>query len=283
MNVDALPLRLAHLAGISCGEPLHRPGLLSTVVDAVGRQRPDAVVVAGDLTAAGYAWEYEQALAELDRLEAPRLAVPGSQDSRNVGYVHFERLVGERFVRLRIPLEESRAQRIGATGVTIVGLDSSQPDLEDGHVGREWYPWLREQCQHPDDLRIVVLHHHVVSIPGAGRDLNHVTDAGDLLPILDELKVDAVLTGHRHVPYFWGVNGMLLANAGTAATHRTRGTVPPSWNELVIDAESIKVFLHYPDGRRDLAVIRSRTSRRTVREGFHVTDAFLTSNALPVS
>lgn len=283
MSVSRYPFRLAQLASLHCGEPLYRPRLLADAIDRVNALQPDVVVVAGDLTAAGYEWEYTEAMAALDRLEAPRVVVPGNHDSKNVGYVHFERLVGDRFSRLRIPLEGERADRLGATGVTVIGLDSSQPDLDDGHVGREWYPWVREQCRDPDDVSIVALHHHVVSIPGAGRDLNHITDAGDLLPILDELGVDAVLTGHRHVPYFWGINGMLLANAGTTATERTRGNVPPSWNEVVVDAESIKVFLHYPEGRRDLAAIRSRTSRRTVREGFHVTDAFLTSNHLPVS
>jgi Icc protein len=283
MAVARLPFRIAHLASLHCGEPLYRPQLLRDAVDRVNATAPDVVVVAGDLTAAGYEWEYTEALAALDRIDAPRLVVPGNHDSRNVGYVHFERLVGARFAQVRIPLDGDRAGRLGAPGVTVIGLDSSQPDLDSGHVGREWYPWVREQCEESDDVRIVVLHHHIVSIPGAGRDLNHITDAGDLLSILDDLRVDAVLTGHRHVPYFWGINGMFIANAGTVATERTRGTVPPSWNELVVDAESIKVFLHYPDGRRDLAAIRSRTSRRLVREGFHVTDAFLTTNHLPVS
>lgn len=280
---DDLPLRIAHLASLHCGEPLFREQLLRRAVDAINGARPDVVVVAGDLTAAGYEWEYEQALEHLGRLQAPRVVVPGNHDARNVGYVLFERLVGPRFSRWRLPLDGVRGRRVDASGLTVVGLDSSEPDLDLGHIGRERYDWLREQCEHPDDVTMVVLHHHLVAIPGAGRDINHVSDSGDLLPVLDELAVDVVLTGHRHVPYFWGVNGMLLVNAGTVSTERLRGTVPPSWHELVIDAAAVKVFTHYPDGARDLSLVRSRGSRRAVREGFHVSGDFLRSNALPIS
>lgn len=283
MAIAEVPLRIVHLASIHCGEPTFRPDLMRSTVDRIAALRPDVVLVAGDLTAAGYEWEYTEALEWLDGVGAPTVIVPGNHDSRNVGYTHFERLIGPRFARWRLAFDDERAEHLGAAGLTVVALDSSQPDLDDGHVGREWYAWLREQCDAPEDLVIVMLHHHVVAIPGAGRDINHVIDAGDLLPILDEVCVDMVVTGHKHVPFFWGLNGMLVANAGTAATARLRGTVPASWNEYVVDATTIKAFLHYEDGGRELSAIRSRTSRSTVREGFHVSDAFLRSNHLPVS
>lgn len=282
MSVLASPLRIAHLASLHCGEVLFRPELLRGAVERINELAPDVVLVAGDLTAAGYAWEYDEALEWLDGIAAPRVIACGNHDSRNVGYTHFERLIGPRYSRWRVELDERRAARIGASGVTVVSLDSSQPDLDEGHVGREWYDWLRDQFDEPDDLRIVMLHHHVVSVPGAGRDLSHVIDAGDLLPILDDLDVDMVLSGHRHVPYFWGVNGMLIANAGTVSTRRLRGTIPPSWNELLVDASSIKIFLHYEGGRRELAAVRSRGSLRTVRSAFHVTQSFMERNHLPV-
>lgn len=276
------PLRFAQLASLHCGAIRYRPDLLKASVDRVNELGPDAVLVAGDLTSAGYEWEYEEALTHLDNLDAPTVIVPGNHDSKNVGYIHFERLIGPRYRTWRLELDDDRAGAVGAAGVTVIGVDSSQPDLDDGHVGREWYPWLREQAtQHPDDLHVVMLHHHLLAIPGAGRDLNHVVDAGDLLPILDEVGVDIVLTGHKHVPYFWGLNGMLLCNAGTVSTSELRGTIPPSWNELEIDRETIRVYLHYEDGERQLAAVRSRASKATVRASFHVTDDFVRSNHLP--
>ena len=69
-----------------------------------------------------------------------------------------------------------------------------------------------------------------------------------------------------------------MANSGTAATKRVRGLTPSSWNELQVDASTTKVYLHYADGRRELAVIRSRTTRAMVREAFYMTEDFLASN-----
>ena len=280
--MSAAPLRLAHLASLHCGAIRYRPDLLERAVRDVNELDADAVLVAGDLTAAGYEWEYEEALERLGQLDAPTVMVPGNHDSRNVGYIHFERLIGPRYTTWRLPFDDDRAEAVGASGLTVIGLDSSQPDLDDGHVGREWYPWLQEEARrHEDDLVVVMLHHHLLAIPGAGRDLNHVVDTGDLLPILDELAVDMVLTGHKHVPYFWGLNGILLCNAGTVSTGELRGTVPASWSELEIDAETIRVYLYADGVGRQLAAVRSRSSKAAVRSSFQVTDDFIRSNQLP--
>jgi 3',5'-cyclic AMP phosphodiesterase CpdA len=278
MTTAHLPLRIAQISDIHCGELTFQEDLMRSIVERVNRMEPDVVVVAGDLTAAGYQWEFEQAAEWLEQIEAPRVVIPGNHDSRNVGYVHFRRLFGERFSRFRMAFDSERAERIRASGFTVVAVDSSDPDLNEGHIGRERYPWIRAQFDEPDDIKVFAIHHHLVSIPGTGRERNIITDAGDLLAVLTSLDIDVILSGHKHVPFFWGLNGILVANSGTAATMRIRGLTPPSWNEIAVDASTIKVFLHYPDGRRELAVIRSRTTRAMVREAFYMTDDFLQSN-----
>ncbi|MGI8520386.1 MAG: hypothetical protein ACR2MC_07275, partial [Actinomycetota bacterium] len=90
--------------------------------------------------------------------------------------------------------------------------------------------------------------------------------------------VDVVLSGHKHVPFFWGLNGMLICNSGTAATRRVRGLTPPSWNEIRIDGSTIKSFLHYEDGRRELSLIFSLKTRTLTRDDFYLTEAFMESN-----
>lgn len=276
------PLRVAHLAALRCGDLHFDEDLAESVVEAVNAAAPEVVLVAGNLTASGYEWEYEQAVGYLERIHAPTVVVPGPADSRNVGYVHFERILGDRFRRRRIPPLADRPTGTGATPVTVLALDSSEPDLSTGRIGREWYPWIRREFAETDDLKIVLMHHPLVAVPGAGREAVVAQDAGDLLAVLSDLGTDMVLTGARHVPFFWGVNGMLLANCGTAATHRQRGTVPPSWNEFEIGPEQIRVYVHYPDGTRQPAAVRSRATRLMVREAFTVTDQFFASNHLPV-
>lgn len=282
MGLNELPYRVAHLGNLGCGGLYYRPGLLEQVIEEVNAVAPDLVVVAGDLTADGYEWEYEEARSHLERIVSPTVVVPGNRDARNVGYLHFERIFGYRFARHRQAFDGERERRLGASGVTVLGMDSSQPDLAEGHIGREWYGWIREQYRHEDDLKVFALHHHVIAIPGAGRAMNVITDAGDLLPVMNEVGVDIVLTGHKHVPFFWGLNGMFVANCGTASTRRLRGLVPPSWTELRIDGSTVKAHLHYEDGRAQLSAIRSRATRRLLREAFHITDRFYASNHVPV-
>src|SRR5207253_683579 len=80
---------------------------------------PQIVIVSGDLTTFGFKGEYAQAKAYLDRIHCEHVVViPGNHDSRNVGYVHFEQLFGER----------NRVVRVG--DVTVVAVDSTEPDLD---------------------------------------------------------------------------------------------------------------------------------------------------------
>jgi 3',5'-cyclic AMP phosphodiesterase CpdA len=274
------PLRIVQLSDIHCGEPTFDGKVMESIIEQVNVMGPDLCVVAGDLTAAGYEWEFAEAADWLDQIEAPTVVIPGNHDARNVGYLHFERYFGERFFRYRVAFPPERVEAIGAPGLTLVAVDSSEPDLNEGQIGRERYPWLRDQFDEPDDLKVFVIHHHLVAIPGTGRERNTINDAGDVLAELVRFGVDVVLSGHKHVPYFWGLSGILICNSGTATTKRLRGLTPSSWNELEVDKRSIDVYLHYEDGRRELACVRSRGTRAMLREGFYITDEFLASNHL---
>ena len=278
-SLARIPLRIAQVSDVHFGGGLSLSAeTLQEVAAAVNRIEPDVAVIAGDLTTDGYEWEYEQAAEWVELIAAPKVLIPGNHDARNVGYLHYRRFFGDPYGRYRQAFDAERAERLRATGFTVVGLDSSEPDVNEGRIGRDRYPWLREQLDEPDDIRIVTVHHHLVSIPSTGRERNIVLDAGDMLLQLVDRDVDIVLSGHKHVPFFWGLNGMLICNSGTAGTRRVRGASPPSWNELHVDASTIKVFIHYLDGRRELSVIFSRKTRTLMREAFYVTDSYRTSN-----
>jgi 3',5'-cyclic AMP phosphodiesterase CpdA len=279
--VSDIPLRIAQVSDVHVGGALSLPAeSLDAILERLRAMRPDIVVLAGDLTTDGYEWEYDEAARWVDKIEFPKIVIPGNHDSRNVGYVHFRRLFGEPYSRYRAKFDPVRAERLQATGFTIVGLDSSEPDVNEGRVGRDRYAWIREQFGESGDIRIVTVHHHLVAIPGTGRERNIILDAGDLLYTLTDLDVDLVLSGHKHVPFFWGVNGMLICNSGTAGSRRVRAGSPPSWNELHIDAATIKFFTHYLDGRRELSVIFNRKTRALTREAFFLTDDFRRSNQI---
>jgi len=241
---------IAQFSDIHCGDLRFDEHLLERVVRDINRLEPDLVVVPGDLTANGYPDELDQAYAHIQELHCPEvIVIPGNHDSRNVGYLHFVELFGERWHKREMEfgtVSESTAHK----RMRVISVDSSKPDLDDGEVGRHRYEWLSEQLGPAEDdvFKLVLIHHHLVGIPGTGRERNIVLDAGDVLEILAQHHVDIVLAGHRHVPYVWPVSGLLVVHSGTASTWRTRGAIPPSYNVITIDGENVVVEIIDSDG-----------------------------------
>jgi hypothetical protein len=67
-----------------------------------------------------------------------------------------------------------------------------------------------------------------------------------VMAILRELEVDLVLSGHRHVPYVWSISGVRVVHSGTVSTLRVRGTMPPSYNVIEIDADEVRIVMRRP-------------------------------------
>jgi 3',5'-cyclic-AMP phosphodiesterase len=254
-NVGNGRLTICQISDIHCGNARFIPELLDRTIIEINRSNPATVVVSGDLTDAGYREEFEQAAEYIDRIECESiLVIPGNHDSRNVGYVHFERLFGER--QSVIDLDE----------VILVGVDSSEPDLNDGQVGREHYEFIEESFSGAvDKLKIFVVHHHLIPLPGTGRERNIIFDAGDILERLIETEVDLVLSGHKHVPYTWRLENMLIVNAGTASTLRLRGNTRPCYNVIEVEDGCVEVYRKYPFKERELAVRFDRNTREYSR------------------
>lgn len=248
-------LTICQISDIHCGNARFIPELLDRTIVEVNRMNPAVVVVSGDLTDAGYREEFEQAAEYIDRIECEHvMVILGNHDARNVGYMHFERLFGER--HSVIDLDE----------IILVGVDSSEPDLNDGQVGREHYGFITDTFSRAGDkLKIFVVHHHLIPLPGTGRERNIVYDAGDVLQRLTDAKVDLVLSGHKHVPYSWKLEDMLIVNAGTASTLRLRGNTRPCYNIIEVEDGRLEVFRKYPFKRRELAVSFHPRSRGYLR------------------
>ena len=235
--------------------------LLDHAIEEIIELKPDLVVVAGDLTSEGYAPQFRQAARYLERLSGLEMVViPGNHDLMNVGFLHFRDSFGKSDSVVRIPFRPSGGGNPSKWS-TIVAVNSSKPDLAEGEVGHTKYDWIREAYEWPDDYRVFVIHHHLVPIPGTGRERNIVWDAGDVLALLTELDVDLVLSGHKHVPNVWQLGSMLLVNSGTASSHRVRGYARPSYNVIEIDDEHLNVIHKYPGIGEIIAARYARADR----------------------
>src|SRR5215213_1944457 len=237
-------MRIVQMSDVHVGSGLFREDLLEDTIEESNALQPDLVSIVGDLTMEGYRWEFKEAKEYFDRLECPNVIYAmGNHDAKNVGYRHFEEFFGIRERSAQIPVPEGEAK--------VVALDSTKPDLDEGEVGREHYSWLVSEFRGWDrGPRILMIHHHILAVPGTGRDVNNLRDAGDVMAILRELKIDMVISGVR------------VVHSGTVSTMRVRGTMPPSYNIIEIDEDSVNITLHQPgkgEGGKEPLASFSRT------------------------
>jgi 3',5'-cyclic-AMP phosphodiesterase len=251
-------MRIVQMSDLHVGEGLFREELLRAAVAETNELKPDLVVVAGDLTMEGYRGEFERCKQFLHELMCPNVVVTmGNHDARNVGYRHFEDYFGARDSVTTVTVAEGRAK--------VVAIDSTKPDLDEGEVGREHYGWIDAELRGwTEGPRIVVIHHHILAVPGTGRDRNSLRDAGDVMALLRELNVDMVLAGHRHVPYVWSIVGVRVIHSGTVSSLRLRGTMPPSYNLIEVGPDQVRVTMRAP-GRRDAGEPLASFAREAVR------------------
>lgn len=228
--------KILHMSDLHFGEYKFQEELKDNLLEQVTQENPDMIIISGDITSQGYVEEYVLAKEFIDELKSTTdtYVVPGNHDACNVGIRQFKRLIGKRRF-----LHNDLRNRI-----VIIGLDSSEPDIHDGQIGIDQREWLVKKLNDvSEDMRIIVtFHHHILPIPLTGRERNILLDAGDILKILMDYKVDLVLNGHKHVPHAWMLENLVTINSGTATTRRLHGNNVPSYNliELCEDELNIK-------------------------------------------
>ena len=260
MAVNKRGTTIVQISDIHVGEQYFVPSLLTRSIDEINDLNPDIVIITGDLTANGFRREYDTVRNYIAPIKCKNLIVqPGNHDSRNVGYLHFEDIFGDRFTTFK------------NDNLIIVSADSSEPDLDNGQIGREYYKWIKSEfkkCK-KSVFKIFAMHHHLVPVPATGRERNIVNDAGDVLEVLADSGVDLVLCGHKHVPYIWRVEDLLLLTAGTVSCLRLRGRIEPNYNIINITDNRIDVYRRYPFGKIEkLEGIKRKKIKKKLNDRF---------------
>ena len=210
---------------------------LERALDIVNGLEPDIVLITGDLTEWGLHSEFTGIKDILDSMDMEYLAVAGNHDARTNGYKVYQQMFCEHRDRFFWEKYDDYA---------LIGLDSSEPDRDEGHVGREQMRWLEgvlKDCENMGLVPIIFMHHHLIPIPDTGRERNVLVDAGDVLKLIDEHKVPLVLMGHRHVPWVWRLNDCTLIHASTVSCERTNAR--NSFN--IVDLKKKKIVCHRVD------------------------------------
>ena len=151
--------------------------------------------------------------------------IPGNHDARNVGYVHFEELIGPRWQTLLIGRRQDRRPRLHRAG--------PRPRAD---RPRQVRVPARASSRSPAAFRIFMLHHHLLPMPGTGPRAQHAsTTPATCSRCCRSAASTSCSAGHKHVPYAWRLERLFVVNAGTCSSLRLRGNTKACYNLIRID------------------------------------------------
>lgn len=224
---------LLHLSDTHFGT--ERAQVIEALLALAARERPDLVVLSGDITQRARPAQFRAARAFVERLGAPLLAIPGNHDialfdlwARTVQpYARYARAFGA-------DLEPVHASR----DLLVVGVNTTRAWR---HKHGEVSPLQIDRVAallrtaRPRQLRVVVVHQPAaVCRPEDRRHLLRGHHAA--LRAWAAAGADLVLGGHIHLPYTLAPPGLArrlwVVQAGTAVSARTRPGFPNSVNIL---------------------------------------------------
>jgi 3',5'-cyclic AMP phosphodiesterase CpdA len=227
----------------------------------IAENKPDLVVVAGDLTLDGKVTEFDAAAAWLKRLPDPMIVVPGNHDTPFVGPAElFERFTRPwRRFSARFGEEDGAAWR--GPGVTVASLNSARAaqvrwNWSKGAVSRSQIRRVTRELEAApaDDLRIVVCHHPLMEILG-GPMTAKVRGGVDAANRLVQAGADVILSGHIHLPFVTSIpfgDGKTQAVGSGTLSHRERGAAP-GFNVIEVEPRCVRVAaMAYERGKFDV-------------------------------
>jgi len=232
-------MEIVQLSDIHVGAQF-RADIFEKVIEEVNALNPDAVVITGDLTNEGLKEQYEKCKTLISKINVEKIiAVSGNHDYRNTGYLHFKKY---------FPFQTINELN---DDVVLVTLGTARPDRDEGEVGYRQISWLeRTMKKYQNKTTILAMHHHLIGIPDTGSDRLTIIDAGDVLRATLDSNVNLVLCGHKHRPWLWDFNNLLIANAGSVSSERVRGFFENSYNIIKIENGNISVDLKVVGGER---------------------------------
>ena len=168
---------------------------LTRTVGSVRRlpDRPDAVLVSGDLADHAADGEYEFVRELLAPLDAPIYVLPGNHDDRDTLRRHFD-LPGA----IGTPVQYA----VDLGPLRLVVLDSTRPGEDRGELDRQRLTWLdAELAAAPDRITMIAMHHPPLSTGIEAWDQIGLpaADRGALGDVLERHpQVRRLVAGHVH-------------------------------------------------------------------------------------
>lgn len=234
--------RLFHVSDLHFGRA--DQAALDWFADAVATERPDAVVVTGDLTMRARAEEFAAAGIWLSALGVPVTVEPGNHDLSLNPIRRFLRPYG-RYAKIEAKVERP----LDLPGIWLVPLKTTaraqwRLNWAWGKVSRRSLASALDRlAQKPADALAIVACHHPLVDRAEIRSQAKTDGGGEALEALARCGAHVVLSGHAHDPFdvMWTETSRPIRMLGAGTLSERVRKSPPSFNELSVKDETLTV------------------------------------------
>jgi 3',5'-cyclic AMP phosphodiesterase CpdA len=215
-----------------------RPAVVAALEELVRAERPDVLLLSGDITQRATRAQFAAAGAFVERLQVPRvLAIPGNHD---IPLFNLPARLFWPYARIRRAFGDELEPEFENEQLLVLALNTTRRwrhvdgELSEAQIERVAQRVAKSPAA---QVRLVVVHQPVaVTRPEDVHNLLH--GAEPALRRWAEVGVDAVLGGHIHLPFVLQLQTQMPAlprpiwavQAGTAISHRLRAEADNSVN-----------------------------------------------------
>lgn len=144
-------------------------------------------------------------------------------------------------------------------GIDLISLNSgiecyNSQEIKHGRLGTTQFEWLKNKLRQnlrSDTTKVVILHHHLISLPYSKPvfDLSALEEGSNVLEILGNCGIDIVMHGHRHHPIIHTVSSsewkkpitfFCAGSFGVSAHERADGRLPNTFHVVSFPSHSGK-------------------------------------------
>ena len=236
---------IAHLSDLHFGRVDAQ--LLGPLTSFLQANRPDVLVVSGDLTQRAKSEEFIQARDFLDTFTMPKIIVPGNHDVPL--YDVFRRFFSP-LKRYQRYITADMEPFFADDEIAVLGINSARSlTFKGGRINDEQMLRVRARLQPLNDRLVKILvTHHPFDLP-AGMSTDDLVGRADIaMKAFAACGVDVLLGGHMHTSeaittgerYREANYSALSIQAGTATSTRQRDE-PNSFNLLRVTRERVEV------------------------------------------
>lgn len=212
-----------------------QPQVLEALVALAAQQRPDLVVLSGDITQRARPDQFRAARAFTDRLGAPVLAVPGNHD---IALFDLWSRLTKPYARYAAAFGSDTEPTHASADWLVIGVNTTRAwRHKNGEVSTAQIDRVarRLSTASSDQLRVVVVHQPLAVTEACDRP-NLLRGHAQAQRVWAAAGADLLMGGHIHLPYTLAQRSLArrlwVVQAGTAVSSRTRPGVPNSVNIL---------------------------------------------------